>query len=503
LNVVVDERLILLAILDGWGYREEKEGNAIYHAHTPNYDRYMRKYPHSLLQASGEAVGLPEGQMGNSEVGHLNMGAGRIVYQESTRISKAIREGNFFENEVLKKAMEKARNATLHLMGLIGEGGVHARMDHLYALLEMAKRHGVKNVMIHCFLDGRDTPPKSAIRHIEELEKNLKRIGVGKIASLVGRYYAMDRDKRWERTKKAYEMLVKGRRRLVENAIEGIKMAYENGETDEFVLPVVIEGTRRIEDGDVVIFFNFRPDRGRQLTAAFVDPDFSYFPVEPINVHFVTMTRYDKNLRNPVAFEKENLKNTLGEVLSIHGIRQLRIAETEKYAHVTYFFSGGREKPFEGEDRCLVPSPKVATYDLKPEMSAKEVTKEVIKRIDEGKYGLIVLNYANPDMVGHTGVWEAAIKAVETVDECIGKVVEAVIKNDGICLITADHGNVEEMMENGEPKTAHTTNPVPFIVIGENVELRNGILGDIAPTILQMMGIKKPEEMTGKTLIVE
>ena len=496
-------RMVLLAILDGWGYREEREGNAISHANTPNYDEYMKKYPHSFLNASGEAVGLPDGQMGNSEVGHLNIGAGRIVYQESTRILKAIEDGSFFENEVLKEAMEKARNVTLHLMGLIGNGGVHARMEHLYALLKMAKMYGVKDVMIHCFLDGRDTPPKSAIHHIEELEKKIEEMGVGKIASLVGRYYAMDRDKRWERTKKAYEMLVKGRRRLAKDAIEGIKIAYANGETDEFVMPTVIEGTERIKDGDVVIFFNFRPDRGRQLTSAFVDSEFSYFPLEPIHVHFVTMTRYDKKLRNPVAFENEDLKNTLGEILSKNGLKQLRIAETEKYAHVTYFFNGGREKPFEGEDRCLIPSPKVSTYDLKPEMSALEVTDEVIKRIESEKYDFIVLNYANPDMVGHTGVWEAAIRAVETVDKCIGKVVKKVMEKDGICIITADHGNVEEMLEKGEPKTAHTTNPVPFILIGESVGLRNGILGDIAPTILHLMGMEKPEEMTGKTLIVE
>jgi len=495
--------MILLAILDGWGYREEKEGNAIYHARTPNYDRYMDKYPHCLLQASGEAVGLPPGQMGNSEVGHLNIGAGRVVYQESTRISKAIEDGSFFENRVLKEAMERAKKSTLHLMGLIGDGGVHARKDHLYALLKMAKIYGIKNVMIHCFLDGRDTPPTSAIHHIEELERKIKEIGVGKIASLIGRYYAMDRDKRWERTKKAYEMLVKGRRRLVENAMEGIKIAYENGETDEFVLPVVIENTERIKDGDVAIFFNFRPDRGRQLTSAFIDPDFSYFPVEPIEVYFVTMTRYDKNFKNPVAFEKEDIKNTLGEVLSKNGMSQLRIAETEKYAHVTYFFNGGREKPFPGEERCLVPSPKVATYDLKPEMSAYEVTEELIKRIEEEKYDFIVVNYANPDMVGHTGVWKAAIRAVETVDKCIGRVVEKVMERDGVCLVTSDHGNAEEMLEDGKPKTAHTTNPVPFIVIGEDVELRNGILGDIAPTILHLMGIKKPREMKGETLIME
>ena len=386
-------------------------------------------------------------------------------------------------------------------MGLIGDGGVHAMMEHLYALLEMAKEMGVKEVYIHCFLDGRDTPPKSAIKHIRQLEEKIGEIGIGEIASLIGRYFAMDRDKKWDRTKKAYDMLVKGRRRLVKNAEEGIKIAYENGETDEFIQPTVIEGKSRIENGDVVIFFNFRPDRARQLTEAFIKDDFHAFPRLPLKVHFVTLTQYDDSFNTPAAFKAEKIKNTLGEVLARHKLKQLRIAETEKYAHVTYFFNGGEEKPFEGEDRCLIPSPKVATYDLKPEMSAYEVTEEVIRRIESRKYDFIVLNYANPDMVGHTGIWKAILKALEVVDECIGKVVDAVMKQDGIAIVTSDHGNAEEMLEDGMPKTAHTTNPVPFILIGADENLRKGNLGDIAPTILEFLDIEKPEEMSGRSLM--
>lgn len=498
--------MLLLAILDGWGYSENKIGNAVYYARTPNFDRYLRKYPHTLLKASGEAVGLPENQMGNSEVGHLNIGAGRIVYQEATKILRAIESGEFFENEVLKKAMKNARKSRLHLMGLIGDGGVHAMMEHLYALLEMAKREGVRDVKIHCFLDGRDTPPKSAIHHIKKLEEKIKEIGVGEISSLIGRYFAMDRDKRWERTKKAYEMLVKGRRRLVKNAEEGIKVAYENGETDEFVQPTVIEGDNRIKDGDVVIFFNFRPDRARQLTQAFIDENFDIFPRPPLKIHFVSMTRYDEKFDNDVAFEKENLTNTFGEVISEKGLKQLRIAETEKYAHVTYFFNGGKEEPFKGEDRCLIPSPKIPTYDLKPEMSAYEVTEEVIERIESQKYDVIILNYANPDMVGHTGSWEATIKAIETVDECVGKVVEKILEYDGTTIVTSDHGNAEEMFGDNDAKTSHTENPVPFILIGrrmDEIKLRKGILGDIAPTMLEILGIEKPMEMKGESLILK
>lgn len=497
--------MLLLAILDGWGYINKKIGNAIYYAKTPNMDKYMRKYPHAILNTSGINVGLPSGQMGNSEVGHTNIGAGRIVYQMPLRILNAIKDGSFFENKVLKNAMEKAKNGRLHLMGLIGNGGVHAMMEHLYALLKMAKREGVTDTKIHCFLDGRDTPPKSAAGHIKELESNLKKIGIGEIASLVGRYYAMDRDNRWDRVKMAYDMLVEGKGRKVANAEEGIKIAYKNGETDEFVKPTVIDAENsKIRDNDVVIFFNFRPDRARELTRAFVDNNFNAFPHKSLKIHFVALTRYYKELNADVAFEEEEIKNTFGEVISKNGLKQLRIAETEKYAHVTYFFNGGREKPFKGEDRCLIPSPKVATYDLRPEMSAYAVTEELIKRIKSKKYDVIILNYANPDMVGHTGVWNAAIKAVETVDECLGKVIDALMEENGIALITADHGNAEEMFdENGNPKTSHTTNPVPFIIVGKNgIKLRNGILADIAPTMLDLLEIEKPKEMTGKSLIM-
>ncbi len=496
--------MLLLAILDGFGYREEKEGNAIAYARTPNIDSFMKTHPLTFLEASGTAVGLPPGQMGNSEVGHTNIGAGRVVFQDSMRILKAIEDGSFFENHALKEAMATARNSALHLMGLIGPGGVHALPQHLYALLEMAKREGVKNVSIHCFTDGRDTPPQSAGEHVMELEKKIKEIGVGEIASVTGRYYAMDRDNRWDRTRMAYEMLVDGKGRKAKSAEDAVKTAYDTGETDEFIKPTIVNAGR-IKNGDVVIFFNFRPDRARQLTRAFVDKNFKEFPRKKVDVHFVTMTRYMDGLDVDIAFDKLPLKNTFGEVISNHGLKQLRIAETEKYAHVTFFFNGGREEPFDGEDRCMIPSPKVATYDLKPEMSAYELTEELLKRINSGKYDVIIVNYANPDMVGHTGVWEAVIKAVETVDECIGRVAEAVERHGGQAIITADHGNAEEMMENGHPKTAHTTNPVPFILIGaggkEDITLRKGNLGDIAPTMLDLLGIKKPEEMTGQSLI--
>jgi len=496
--------MLLLAILDGFGYRREREGNAIAHAHTPNIDSFMKKYPLTLLEAGGTAVGLPPGQMGNSEVGHINIGAGRVVFQDSMRILKAIEDGSFFENDILKRAMEKARGSTLHLMGLIGPGGVHAMPRHLYALLEMAKREGIKNVYVHCFTDGRDTPPESAIEHVRELEKKIEEIGTGEIASITGRYYAMDRDNRWERTRMAYEMLTEGRGRKAKSAEDAIKKAYGAGETDEFIKPTVIKD-RKVGNGDVVIFFNFRPDRARQLTRAFVDETFDRFQRKRIGVHFVTMTRYMDGLDVEIAFDKVPLTNTFGEVISRHGLKQLRIAETEKYAHVTFFFNGGREEPFDGEDRCLIPSPKVATYDLKPEMSAYELTDELVNRINSNRYDVIVVNYANLDMVGHTGIWEAAVRAVEAVDECIGRVMEAVEAQGGRAIITADHGNAEEMMENGHPKTAHTTNPVPFILVGENeegnIKLKEGNLGDIAPTMLDLLGIEKPEEMTGRSLI--
>lgn len=494
--------MLLLAILDGWGYREEKQGNAIAYAHTPNMNSFMKNYPFTLLQAGGLAVGLPEGQMGNSEVGHINIGAGRIVYQDSLRILKAIEDGSFFENKVLKKAMRKARKAQLHVMGLIGPGGVHALPQHMYALLKMAKENGVKEANIHCFTDGRDTPPKSALEHITHMEKKIDEIGIGSIASIIGRYYSMDRDKRWNRVGKAYEMLTEGKGRNARNAREAITKAYEKGETDEFIKPTVVKKAK-IEGGDIVIFFNFRPDRARQLTRVFVDADFKKFEREKLELHFVTLTRYIKGLDVEVAFDKIMPINTFGEVVAKNKMKQLRIAETEKYAHITFFFNGGKEEPFEGEERCLIPSPRVATYDSKPEMSAYEVTKEVIKKIESRKYDVIVLNYANPDMVGHTGVWKAAVKAVETVDECIGNVIDAVLKQDDIALITGDHGNAEEMLEKENPKTAHTTNPVPFILIGGDAKLREGNLGDIAPTMLELLGIEKPEEMTGKSLILK
>ena len=492
--------MLLLAILDGWGHTNKKIGNAIYYAHTPNFDKFIRKYPYTLLEASGLSVGLPSNQMGNSEVGHLNIGAGRIVYQDSLKILNAIKNGSFFDNEVLKKAMKKGKER-LHLMGLIGNGGVHSMMEHLYALLEMAKMHSVKEVYIHCFLDGRDTPPRSALKYIEKLEQKIDEIGIGKIASLVGRYFAMDRDKRWDRTKKAYDLLVKGKGKIFESAKKGIKFAYEKKQTDEFIEPILIKGGSIIKDGDVVIFFNYRPDRARQLTKAFIDKNFTFFERKSVKVHFVTLTKYDDNFDNPSAFETEKIKNTFGEIISEYGLKQLRIAETEKYAHVTYFFNGGEEKAFKNEDRCLIPSPKIATYDLKPEMSAYEVTKEVIKRIERRVYDVIILNYANPDMVGHTGVWKAVLKAIEIVDECNGKVVEKITEKRGVAIVTADHGNAEEMLENGI-KTAHTKNPVPFILIGYDTRLKKGKLGDIAPTMLEILDIEKPNEMTGKSLII-
>ncbi|MBC7080861.1 MAG: 2,3-bisphosphoglycerate-independent phosphoglycerate mutase [Thermoplasmatales archaeon] len=485
--------MILLAILDGWGYTNNKIGNAIYYAKKPNLERYWRSFSKTLLGASGEDVGLPSWLAGNSEVGHINIGAGRIVEQESLKILKSIENGDFFENKVLNEAMKRAKKSRLHLMGLIGDGGVHSMMEHLYGLLEMAKIKGVKEVYIHSFLDGRDTPPKSAIGYIKQLEDKISEIGVGEIASLIGRYFAMDRDRRWDRIKKAYDMLVKGRRRKVINAEEGIKVAYMQGETDEFISPTVINEKGRIKNGDVVIFFNFRPDRARQLTEVFVKEDFNAFPRLPIKVHFVTLTKYDTSLPVPSAFESQIVNNTLGEIISLNGLKQVRIAETEKYAHVTYFFNGGREEAFKGEERILTPSPKVATYDMKPEMSAYEITEIALKNME--KYDFIVINYANLDMVGHTGSWDATLKAIEVVDECIGKLVDKVLSKRGIAIITADHGNAEEMFDGNEIKTSHTKNPVPFIVAGLDVNLKKGVLGNIAPTILEIMELEKPKEM--------
>ncbi len=504
----------MLIILDGWGLGKEYEGNAIYLADTPNFDRYLKKYPNTKLEASGMAVGLPEGQMGNSEVGHLNIGSGRIVYQELTKITKSIENEEFFNKKEFLQAIDnvKRNKSKLHIMGLLSDGGVHSHNTHLYALLELCKRQSLEDVYIHVFLDGRDVPPTIGKKHLQELEEKITEIGVGHIATVSGRYYAMDRDNRWERTKLAYEAMVLGKGKKDTSPTETVQKSYDEGINDEFVIPTVITQNNKpvatIDSGDSVIFFNFRPDRARQITRAIVDDEFEGFQRGKIvDTFFVSMTEYDKTIKNVhVAFKPEKPENTLGEYISNLGFNQLRIAETEKYAHVTFFFNGGREEPYENEDRVLIPSPKVATYDLKPEMSAIEVKDEVLNRLNMNKYHLIILNFANPDMVGHTGVVEAAIKAVETVDYCLGEIVDLLLKKGGKALITADHGNVEMMIDekDGSPITSHTTNKVPLIMVGEreNIELREGILADIAPTLLDMMGLKKPKEMTGNSLII-
>ncbi|MFZ5632831.1 MAG: 2,3-bisphosphoglycerate-independent phosphoglycerate mutase [Bacillota bacterium] len=506
---------LVLIILDGWGLSDVSRGNAIASAGTPNIDSYWKNYPHTVLGCSGEDVGLPEGQMGNSEVGHLNMGAGRVVYQELTRISKAIRDGSFFENDVLRQAMDHALRAggALHLMGLLSDGGVHSHINHLFALLEMAGRRRLEKVYVHCFLDGRDVPPDNALEYIKQLEEKIKELKTGRIATVMGRYYAMDRDRRWERTERAYRALVDGQGLKALSVEAAVKESYARQETDEFVQPTVIEDgagnpVATVKNGDAVIFFNFRPDRARQLTRSFVDSDFRGFDRGQAleNLYFVCMTRYDKTIEAPVAFPPQRLKNTLGEVLSAARIKQLRLAETEKYAHVTFFFNGGVEPPNPGEERILIPSPKVATYDLKPEMSAPEITEELVGQLQFDRYRVIIVNYANPDMVGHTGDMEAAVRAVETVDRCLGRAVGAILKKNGVAIITADHGNAEHMRnEAGRPVTAHTTDPVPFILVGEQVRgavLRPGRLEDVAPTILDLLGIEKPKEMTGSSLII-
>nr|WP_174391330.1 2,3-bisphosphoglycerate-independent phosphoglycerate mutase [Caldanaerobius polysaccharolyticus] len=510
--------LVTLVVMDGYGKNQNLEGNAIANANTPNLDRYYREFPNTTLKSSGMAVGLPEGQMGNSEVGHLNIGAGRVVYQEFARISKAIEDGDFYTNEVLVKAVDNAieHGSALHLMGLVSDGGVHSHISHLYALLKLAKDKGLTKVYVHAFLDGRDVPPACATEYIVALEEKMSELGVGRIATVEGRYYAMDRDKRWERVKLAYDAIADGIGIKVSSAVEAVKKAYERGETDEFVKPsVVMNGDKpvaTVNPHDSIVFFNFRPDRARQLTRSFIYEDFDSFERKRgyIPVHFVTMTQYDETFGDLVhiAFEPiKKLENTLGEYLSKNGIRQLRIAETEKYAHVTFFFNGGIEEPNENEDRVLIPSPKVATYDLKPEMSAYEVTDELVKRIKSKDYQFILVNYANCDMVGHTGVYDAAVKAIEAVDRCLGRVVDAVMEQGGVVLITADHGNAEQMIDynTGDPMTAHTTNVVPFIVIGAgDVKLREGgKLADIAPTVLDIMGLPKPQEMTGESLIIK
>lgn len=500
-----------LIIMDGFGKNARHDGNAIYSANTPNLDKYMKECPTAIVHASGMDVGLPDGQMGNSEVGHTNIGAGRVVYQELTRITKAIEEGTFFENEALMGAVEncKKHNSALHLMGLLSPGGVHSHQNHLYGLLELAKKNGLSDVHVHGFLDGRDVPPSSAEEYIKELVAKEREIGVGDIASIMGRYYAMDRDNRWERVGKAYDAIVKGEGNKAESAVEAIQQSYNNDVTDEFVVPCVIEKDGKpvgtVKENDSVIFFNFRPDRAREITRTIVDPEFIGFEREFFDTYFVTMTQYDATMPNVnVAFKPESLTNTFGEYISKKGLTQLRIAETEKYAHVTFFFNGGVEAPYDGEDRALINSPKVATYDMQPEMSAYEVTDEVVKRIKSGRYDAIILNFANCDMVGHTGVFDAAVKAVETVDECVGKVVDALLSMGGEALITADHGNADQMVdyETGEPFTAHTTNVVPLILIGrDDVKLKDGRLADLTPTLLDMMGIEKSAEMTGESLL--
>ena len=506
-------RLVALIILDGFGINERSEGNAIAAAYKPNLNSFMEKYPTAVVHTSGMDVGLPRGQMGNSEVGHTNIGAGRIVYQELTRITKSIEDGDFFEKQEFVDAIEncKKNGTKLHLFGLLSDGGVHSHNTHLYALVEMAKRYGLKDVFVHCFFDGRDVPPDSSKDFVKELEEKLAEIGIGKIASVMGRYYAMDRDNRWERVVLAYNAMVLGQGLTAESASEAVAESYARQEFDEFVKPTVIvkEGkpVATISENDSIIFFNFRPDRAREITRTFVDPEFKGFerPKGFFPVHYVCMTQYDKTLPNVnVAFKPESLTNTFGEYISRNGLKQLRIAETEKYAHVTFFFNGGTETMYEGEDRALIPSPKVATYDLKPEMSAYEVTEEVLKRIESKQYDVIVLNFANCDMVGHTGFFDAAKAAVEAIDKCLGRIIDAIQAQDGVALITADHGNAEQMIDydTGGPFTAHTTNIVPLIGIGiGDRHLKEGRLADLAPTLLELLGLEKPAEMTGESLL--
>ncbi len=513
----MSKKPVVLMILDGYGLNDTKEHNAVAEAKTPVMDKLMAEYPFVRGNASGMAVGLPDGQMGNSEVGHLNMGAGRIVYQELTRITKEIQDGTFFENKALMDAVNncKKNDSALHFFGLLSDGGVHSHNTHLYGLLELAKRNGLEKVYVHCFLDGRDTPPASGKEYVEALEAEMAKIGVGKIASVAGRYYAMDRDNNYDRVQKAYIALTKGEGLTAESGPAGIQASYDRGETDEFVKPtVVLENgapVATIKDGDSVIFFNFRPDRAREITRAFCDDDFKGFERgKRPDLTYVCFSDYDPTIPNKeVAFEKIAVTNTFGEWLAANGMKQARIAETEKYAHVTFFFNGGVEKPNEGEDRILVNSPKeVATYDLKPEMSAYEVCDRLCEAITGGKYDVVIINFANPDMVGHTGVEAAAIKAVEAVDSCVGRAVEAVRSVDGVLFICADHGNAEQLVDykTGEPFTAHTTNQVPFILVGydEKYTLREGgCLADIVPTLIRIMGREQPAEMTGKSLLVE
>lgn len=506
----------VLMILDGYGLNKNCDHNAVCEAKTPVMDQLMSQCPYVQGQASGMAVGLPEGQMGNSEVGHLNMGAGRIVYQELTRITKEIQDGDFFKNEALLAACKNAKenNSALHMFGLLSDGGVHSHITHVYGLLELAKREGVEKVYVHCFLDGRDTPPSSGKEYIEQLQAKMTELGVGEIGVVSGRYYAMDRDNRWDRVELAYNALVKGEGVKAADAAAAVQASYDEGKTDEFVLPTVVEKDGKpvatICDKDSVIFFNFRPDRARELTRTFCDPDFDGFAREKrLDTTFVCFTNYDDTIPNKlVAFNKEEITNTFGEFLAAHDMTQARIAETEKYAHVTFFFNGGIEEPNKGEDRILVKSPKVATYDLQPEMSAPEVCDKLCEAIKSQKYDVIIINFANPDMVGHTGIEDAAIKAIETVDACVGKAVDALKEADGQMFICADHGNAEQLIdyESGEPFTAHTTNPVPFILVNADPAYKlkeGGKLADIVPTLIELMGMEKPVEMTGESLLIK
>lgn len=513
----MSKKPMVLMILDGYGLNEKCEANAVCEGRTPVMDRLMSRCPFVKGQASGLAVGLPEGQMGNSEVGHLNMGAGRIIYQELTRITKSIEDGDFFENKALLAAVEncKKHNTALHMFGLVSDGGVHSHLTHIFGLLELARKNGLEKVYVHCFLDGRDTPPTSGKSYVTEVEEKMKELGVGKVASVMGRYYAMDRDKNWDRIKLAYDALAKGEGNRRDSAAGAIQASYDEGKTDEFVMPTVITAngvpTATIQDGDSIIFYNFRPDRAREITRAFCDDSFDGFDRGGrVKTTYVCFTDYDETIGNKlVAFEKETIANTFGEFLAAHGLTQARIAETEKYAHVTFFFNGGVEEPNKGEDRVLVPSPKdVATYDLKPEMSAPGVCDKLVEAIRSDKYDVIIINFANPDMVGHTGVEAAAIKAIETVDECVGRAVEALKEAGGVMFICADHGNAEQLIDynTGEPFTAHTTNPVPFILVNADPSYKlreGGCLADIAPTLIELMGMEQPKEMTGKSLLIK
>ena len=503
------KKTLALIVLDGWGYREDADQNAILAANTPNLDALTKAYPNTLISGSGLDVGLPEGQMGNSEVGHVNLGAGRVVYQDFTKVTKSIADGEFEHNPALVKAIDDAvsKDKAVHIMGLLSPGGVHSHEDHIFAALKLAAHRGAKKVYLHAFLDGRDTPPQSAEASLEKADAVFAELGCGKTATIIGRYFAMDRDKRWDRVTKAYDLITQGKGEAkADSAVAGLKASYEAGKNDEFVPPTVIGDSVSVEDGDAIIFMNFRANRARQLTQVFVDKSFDGFElaVKPELSAFVMLTQYSADFDAPVAFPSEKLVNVLGEWLEKQGKTQLRISETEKYAHVTFFFSGGVEKEFKGEERILIPSPDVATYDLQPEMNSEKLTDELVGAIESGKFDVIICNYPNGDMVGHTGDFDAAVKACEAVDKSIGRVIEALQKTGGECLITADHGNAEQMVDNesGQAHTAHTSEPVPFIYFGRDAEPRKGgTLSDVAPTMLHLMGVEQPEEMTGKTIM--